>query len=169
MLALRVVVALAAVAGAIWYFQRRFAKRQGNRAAKEPITLIGRQGLGAKAQLVVVETSGKRYVLGVTERGVSVVDTLDAEPTPEPEPGEAATDAGAHTGTMTSTARSDRPRKAAPTDGELVRATGGDFERAMVRAAANSKRSPMPLLGGLTLPSDMLGRFTGLGRRSPIS
>ncbi|WP_259461145.1 MULTISPECIES: flagellar biosynthetic protein FliO [unclassified Microbacterium] len=51
------------------------------------MTVLGRQGLGAKAQLVVVQTDDARYVLGVTEHGVSVVDRLPvapAAPTDEP-------------------------------------------------------------------------------------
>lgn len=40
--------------------------------------MLSRQGLGGKAQLVVVEVEGTRYVLGVTEQGVSVVDRTRA-------------------------------------------------------------------------------------------
>lgn len=47
--------------------------------------MLGRQSLGAKAQLVVVQTADARYVLGVTEHGVSVVDRLPVEePVHEP-------------------------------------------------------------------------------------
>lgn len=52
--------------------------------------MLGRQGLGAKAQLVVVQTADARYVLGVTEHGVSVVDRL---PLDAPSPGDDAPDA----------------------------------------------------------------------------
>lgn len=44
-----------------------------------PISVIGRQSLGAKAQMVIVETDDRRYVLGVTEHGVNVIDSLPAE------------------------------------------------------------------------------------------
>ena len=97
---------LVVIACAIWYLQRRLTKNQASRPAKEPITLLGRKALGTKAQLVVVETEGKRYVLGVTEGGITVVDTLDG--------------AGAHTGTM-STATSP-----------LLPAAADDFGRAAV-------------------------------------
>lgn len=43
----------------------------------EKITVVARAGLSGKAQLVVAEFSGIRYVLGVTEHGVSVVDTQE--------------------------------------------------------------------------------------------
>lgn len=76
LLALRVAVSLAAVLGLLWFVQRRFAKGLGRGAAgrSRPITVVARQGLGAKAQLVIVQTDDARYVLGVTEHGVSVVD-----------------------------------------------------------------------------------------------
>ncbi|WP_262381153.1 flagellar biosynthetic protein FliO [Microbacterium sp. 1S1] len=46
------------------------------------MTVLGRQGIGPKAQLVVVQTDDARYVLGVTEHGVSVVDRLPLRPAP---------------------------------------------------------------------------------------
>lgn len=51
----------------------------------EKITVVARTGLGGKTQLVVAEFGGIRYVLGVTESGVSVVDTQEA-PLVEDEP-----------------------------------------------------------------------------------
>jgi flagellar protein FliO/FliZ len=46
----------------------------------EKITVVARSGLSGKAQLVVAEFGGIRYVLGVTEHGVSVVDTQETSP-----------------------------------------------------------------------------------------
>jgi len=48
------------------------------RVKAEKITVVARSGLGGKAQLVVAEFGGIRYVLGVTEQGISVVDTQEA-------------------------------------------------------------------------------------------
>ena len=59
-------------------------------ARPEKITVVARSGLGGKAQLVVAEFGGIRYVLGVTEQGISVVDTQEA-----PAAGEAPDDAPA--------------------------------------------------------------------------
>ena len=58
--------------GLLWYLQRRITRRTGQPGAG--ITVVSRQALGGKAQLVVVEVEGTRYVLGVTEQGVSVID-----------------------------------------------------------------------------------------------
>jgi len=88
LLALRVVVSLAAVLGVLWLLQRRLSRRAAGRERAETIRVVAKQGLGAKANLVVVEVDGTRYILAVTERGVSVVDQLTVptalEPAPEP-------------------------------------------------------------------------------------
>jgi flagellar protein FliO/FliZ len=106
LIALRAVVALAAVLGLLLFLSRRLQKSQakganpvagliptklaslsalrpsrpsvGPRVRPERITVVARSGLGGKAQLVVAEFGGIRYVLGVTEQGVSVVDTQEA-------------------------------------------------------------------------------------------
>lgn len=41
--------------------------------------MLGRQALGSKAQLVVVETADARYVLGVTEHGVNLIERMPAD------------------------------------------------------------------------------------------
>jgi flagellar protein FliO/FliZ len=79
-LALRVVVSLAAVFGALWFAHRWFVKgKGGGRAARtRAIGVVARQGLGAKAGVAVVDAGGRRYLLGVTEHAVTVLDRLDA-------------------------------------------------------------------------------------------
>ena len=66
--------------GVLWYLQRRLSRRTAGRQEQQTITVLGRQGLGAKAQLVIVQTNDARYVLGVTEHGVNVVDKLPVGP-----------------------------------------------------------------------------------------
>ncbi|WP_337004373.1 MULTISPECIES: FliO/MopB family protein [unclassified Microbacterium] len=82
MLALRVALSLAAVLGLLWFLQRRVSRTAARRRDGEAITVLGRQGVGSKAQIVVVQTDDARYVLGVTEHGVSVVDRLPLKPSP---------------------------------------------------------------------------------------
>ncbi|WP_334152539.1 flagellar biosynthetic protein FliO [Microbacterium sp.] len=114
LVALRMIVALAAVLGLLLFLSRRLQKAgakgdnpmsallpkklgrmtglrqsrvtqgRGAKARPEKITVVARSGIGAKAQLVVAEFGGIRYVLGVTEHGISVVDTQEA-PLPEEE------------------------------------------------------------------------------------
>ena len=57
---LRVVVSLAAVLGVIWYLQRRVSRRQLRTKKKtNPVTVVGKQGIAAKASVVVVDVDGR--------------------------------------------------------------------------------------------------------------
>lgn len=106
LVALRAIVALGAVLGLLLFLSRRLQKSQAKgasplsalipkrltrlsdlrptrtaaapRARQEKITVVARSGIGARAQLVVAEFGGIRYVLGVTEHGINVVDTQEA-------------------------------------------------------------------------------------------
>ncbi|MFB7250961.1 FliO/MopB family protein [Microbacterium sp. NPDC056234] len=73
---LRVAVSLAAVLGLLWFLHRRISRSTNRTREPQAITVLGRQGVGAKAQVVIVRTEDARYVLGVTEHGVSVIDKL---------------------------------------------------------------------------------------------
>jgi flagellar biogenesis protein FliO len=78
-LALRVIVSLGAVLGALWFGHRWITKgRPGLRLPAKAISVAARQGLGAKAGVAIVEADGRRYLLGVTEHAVTVLDRLDA-------------------------------------------------------------------------------------------
>lgn len=111
LVALRAIVALGAVLGLLFFLSRRLQKSQDKgasplaglmpkklarlselvpsrpaatpRARPEKIAVVARSGIGGKAQLVVAEFGGIRYVLGVTEQGISVVDTQEAPPIDE--------------------------------------------------------------------------------------
>lgn len=86
-LALRVVVALGAVFGALMFAHRWITKgRPGSKPRNRQIEVVARQGLGAKAGIAVVDAGGRRYLLGVTEHAVTVLDTLGAAEAPTGEP-----------------------------------------------------------------------------------
>ena len=80
-LALRVLLSLAAVLGVIWYAQRRISKGTRSKAGKT-ISVVGRQGIGAKASVAVIDVDGKRFLLGVTEHSVNILHTSDAPEAP---------------------------------------------------------------------------------------
>lgn len=82
LLTVRVILSLAAVLVLLWWLQRRFAGTTGPGRAKA-VTIIGRQGIGQRASIVVVDTGGRRLTLGVTEQNVTV---LTDGPAPEPAP-----------------------------------------------------------------------------------
>ena len=88
-LGLRVVVALGAVLGLMWFLQRRLGKGTGRRRADRALTIVSRQSLGQKASVVVVDAAGQRFLLGVTEHAVNVLHTGDIPPELEevPAPG----------------------------------------------------------------------------------
>ncbi|PZF59650.1 flagellar biosynthetic protein FliO [Curtobacterium sp. MCSS17_008] len=87
-MALRVAVSLGVVLALMWVLHRRAtkgglgaaAKGRGRRSAT--VEVVGRQGIGGKASVVVVDVEGERLVLGVSEQSVSL---LRSGPTPVPE------------------------------------------------------------------------------------
>lgn len=84
MLALRVILALGAVVGVLWFVQKRVAGHQIRTRAGDPLTVVARRGISPKASVVVIDTGGQRLVLGVTEQSVSVLHAGEAPPAPEP-------------------------------------------------------------------------------------
>jgi flagellar protein FliO/FliZ len=78
LVALRVALSLAAVLGLLWVLQRRLTKGAPGARGANLVTVVGRQGLGQKASVVVVDIDGRRFVLGVTEQSVSVLHGGDA-------------------------------------------------------------------------------------------
>ncbi|MFE4197544.1 flagellar biosynthetic protein FliO [Paenarthrobacter sp. NPDC056912] len=77
-LGLRVLVALGAVLGLIWFVQKRLGKGKGRRRADAALTVVSRQVVGQKASVVVVDAGDKRFLLGVTEHAVTVLHSSDA-------------------------------------------------------------------------------------------
>ena len=122
----------------LWYLQRRLSRRTADRRVARPITVLARQALGSKAQLVVVQTDDARYVLGVTEHGVSVVDRLPTDPGAAGAPAALAArpsaDAPARLSAAFAGALAAAAAQDAATPGEL--ATAQDAAAAPLRRAA---------------------------------
>ncbi len=74
-LGLRVLVALGAVLGLMWYLQRRVTKAQGHgrRRANRTLSVVSRQSVGQKASVVVIDAGDRRFLLGVTEHSINVL------------------------------------------------------------------------------------------------
>ncbi|MFD1211459.1 FliO/MopB family protein, partial [Arthrobacter sp. GCM10027362] len=77
-LALRVLLSLAVVLGLLWVLQRRFSGGAAGSAGDVPLTVLSRRNISPKAAVVVVETDGKRFLLGVTEQSVNVLHASNA-------------------------------------------------------------------------------------------
>ncbi|MDP5226330.1 MULTISPECIES: flagellar biosynthetic protein FliO [Arthrobacter] len=87
-LGLRVLVSLGAVLGLMWFLHRRLRRGTGAPKAKA-LAVVARQAVGPKASVVLVDTDGKRFLLGVTEHGIGVLHTSEAplpETSAQPEP-----------------------------------------------------------------------------------
>jgi len=63
----------------VWLLQRRVARGAAKERTRDTVRVIAKRGLGAKAQVVVVEIDDVRYVLGVGDGAVSVIDRLSPE------------------------------------------------------------------------------------------
>jgi len=75
-LVLRVVISLGAVLGVIWFIQRKISTgKTGTRENR--ITVVGRQSVGGKASVAMVDVDGKRYLVGVTEHSVNLLDVIN--------------------------------------------------------------------------------------------
>ena len=73
LVAVRVTLSLAVVLGLLWYVQRRVTRGTTAKRNASLVTVVGRQGIGQKASVVVVDIEGTRFVLGVTEQSVNVL------------------------------------------------------------------------------------------------
>jgi flagellar protein FliO/FliZ len=75
--ALRVLLSLAAVVGLLWFLQRRITKGTRSTRATKLVNVVTRQPLAQKASVVVIDVEGKRFLLGVTENSVTVLDSTE--------------------------------------------------------------------------------------------
>lgn len=76
-LALRVLLSLAVVLVLLRMVQRRLT-----RGAAKPVNVVTRQAIAPKASVVIVDVDGQRFLLGVTEQSVTVLNAGTA-PVPE--------------------------------------------------------------------------------------
>lgn len=90
LLGLRVLLSLAAVFGLLWYAGRRLSGTGTVRRSRAAaVSVVGRQSLGGKTGVALVEVGGRRLLLGVSEHGVNLLTEVDM---PEPEAAPARTE-----------------------------------------------------------------------------
>lgn len=91
-LAARVGLSLAAVLALLWWLSRRMQRSTAmRRRRKDAVVLLGRQQLGGKSGVALVESGGRRLVLGYGEQGVTLLHDAGDVPA-EDEPGTARSD-----------------------------------------------------------------------------
>jgi flagellar protein FliO/FliZ len=101
---LRVILSLAVVVGLLWMVQRRLTKGSKSVRNTKLVRVVTRQGIAQKASVVVIDVEGQRFLLGVTEHSVTVLNTTEV-PSPEPAPVDAeAPERAAAFGTALATA-----------------------------------------------------------------
>ncbi|MCV9996259.1 flagellar biosynthetic protein FliO [Paeniglutamicibacter sp. ZC-3] len=71
------IVSLAAVFGLLFYLRKRVLTRFGSPRASQ-LSVVERQGLGPKSSVVLLDVQGRRYLLGVAESSISVLDSFEA-------------------------------------------------------------------------------------------
>ena len=128
-IALRVLVVLGVIVSLLWFVQRRVTKGRtsARRRRGNAVTVVGRQGIGPKASVVVVDVDGNRFVLGVTERQVSVLHTADRPQDADVTPIKPLRQVEAATGTTDLSARTDSTTSTTSTtrqDAEFLTAQG---------------------------------------------
>ena len=174
-LGLRVLVSLGAVLGLLWWLQRRFSNTAGaGRNEQVPVRVVGRQPLTPKASVVVVETGGRRFLLGVTEGSVNVLHTADLPP--ESDSADMAADAGFAASLQAAAAGT--PKQPAVTDPTAGPGAGAGMDpavpatrRAARGAHAEPPAAPVPaksaLSGSILAPETwrQTGEFLRRGRR----
>lgn len=86
LLLLRVALALSVVVVLLWMAQRRFSQGARQRG-QSVVEVVGRRNVGQKSSVVVIDSDGQRFLLGVTEQSINV---LHSGPVPLPEPEDTA-------------------------------------------------------------------------------
>lgn len=162
-LALRVLLSLGVVLALLFVLHRKVSRINGNRAGAGLVSVVARQGIGAKASVVVLDAEGTRFYLGVTEQSVSVLHSSAAPRALQAVPG--SDDAAGHPASAVSgPAETSDARFAAslrlaggtvdtvPMPGTAPMADAYPTSRRAVRAT-ESARAAAPLHGSILSPA----------------
>lgn len=78
---LRVIISLAAVFGLLFYLRKRLASRFSG-ATVSQLRIVERHSVGPKSSVVLLDVQGRRYMLGVSESSVNLLDSFEASEPP---------------------------------------------------------------------------------------
>ncbi len=144
LLMLRVGLSLAAVLGLLWWISRRVQTSMGDRRKQQAMTVVGRQQLGRRTGLALVEVGGRQLVVGYSDQGVQLVHDageLPAEPVAE----DTALDIDL--GDTTTVAEDFLPTLGTP-----ARTGAHDHAHALAARTAAARRLRTPLEGSILAP-----------------
>ena len=148
LLVARVGLSLAAVLGLLWWVSRRMqASTALRRRRREALVVVGRQQLGGKSGVAVVEASGRRLVIGYGEQGVSLLH--DAGEIPEEDEGHELDSAELDHELITLTSEGRADQVAAQ---QAMRAAASVPFRSTSARMADSRRPRTPLEGSILAP-----------------
>lgn len=174
-LALRVALSLAVVLGLLWVLQRRFS-RGARTGARKLVRVVERQTIGPKASVVVVDADGQRFLLGVTDQAVNVLDTREAPAAEDAEPAhrapQTASDSFARlleraTGRATGTDNGSADYRAVPAPEEFpTRRASGRRAAGPVMDTPEQDTDVIPIRHAGLYPIDGGRRSTRSGRRA---
>ncbi|MGM0928717.1 MAG: flagellar biosynthetic protein FliO [Actinomycetota bacterium] len=153
-LALRVALSLAVVLGLLWVLQRRFS-RGAHTGARKLVRVVERQTIGPKASVVVVDADGQRFLLGVTDQAVNVLDTREAPVEEEAQPShrapQTASDSFARLLELATGRATGKDQAAGRTP---ARAAGTGQATAEYDGGASPRRAAAPAVGEASGPFD---------------
>ena len=76
------VAVIALIPAVLWMLKRL---QTGGASGQRSIVMLGGLPLGPRERLVVVQTQGRRWLIGVTAQSISTIAELDADASTEPE------------------------------------------------------------------------------------
>lgn len=163
---LRVAFSLAVVLGLLWVSYRVASKtsRSAPRGRHEQLTVVARQGLSQKSAAVLLEAGGRRYLLGVTESSVTVIDGPSPVPSVAPPAPGTTADATPAVVPTTDATPADAPTSAEPSFDDAVTAARLWLAQPPANGDApawNGEPGSVPALTPATVPPDVPGPRAG--------
>lgn len=152
---LRTALALAVVLGVLWAAHRVATRAgRGRRSGPVPVTVVTRQALTQRAAVALVDVGERRYLLGVADGGVSLLDSM---PRPAADFAAALAAAEGAAGTEPAAGLGTEPATGLGTEGAAGAGTG---------PAAGAGTGPAAHAGAEPTAAGTLGRLTR-GMRDP--
>ena len=150
-LAARVGLSLAAVLGLLWWLSRRMQSSTTlRRRRREALVVLGRQQLGGKSGVALIEASGRRLVIGYGEQGVSLLHDAGEAPREDDAPDAARHDLDSELRSLTEDAEPVAPSFAPVPPAALVAAQSST--RSTSARTADARRLRTPLEGSILAP-----------------
>lgn len=149
-LAARVGLSLAAVLGLMWWLSRRMqSSTLMRRRRRETLSVLGRQQLGGKSGVALIEASGRRLVIGYGEQGVTLLHDAGDAPESDEDVDKSTSRGGGLDGELISLTKGDAV-DASPVSRAAMSAPA--HARSTSARMADARRPRSPLEGSILAP-----------------